>query len=81
MSLRSLEQMGRCSPPHGGFTSRVVDLLTHAGYMTVQDGIGITNGIQWCIGASFSIQWPDEECKGTWWYVVTHDTMQQELGA
>ena len=27
-----LEQMGRCSPPRGGFTSRVVDLLTHVGY-------------------------------------------------
>ena len=32
------EQMGRCSPHHGGILSRVVDILAHAGYYTLQGG-------------------------------------------
>ena len=48
--------------------------------MMIQDGIAIAGGIRWCTGTGCRIQWYVEECRDTWWYAVTHDAMQRDLG-
>jgi len=39
-------QMRRCSPHHGGFTSRVVDALMHVGLLRIQGGATVGVGVQ-----------------------------------
>lgn len=54
---------------HVGYMWGAKSAVTQEGYMTVQDGIAVAGNIRWYTGSSCSIQWHDEECKDTWWYV------------
>lgn len=46
---------------HTEYMRGVSGIVTQVGHRTVQDGIAVAEGIQWCTGVGHSVQWHVQE--------------------